>query len=315
MIFNNRNMSFCSPGANNKVFCYSLNSLKKIALAWNYLNPTNTIDINNSINDLYLLIKKKLDKYLISSKNNYWAWLDVIKILNNNKNPKITRVMKEIEINELRPSQPVEWINNKTEWLSNFDIEKVLIQYHNDPSFKYHFHGVFTIDFGQKSSNGTCKYYDNCNISMKDIIKSGKLYFGFVTNLCKYDEPGTHWTSSFFILDPSLNSYGAYYYDSVKRPIPKLLKPVFIDIQKQMNSIYPHKKFNIHTSNIAHQHSNTECGVFSIAFQTRWLSLLTIDAKKASFKTVIEFNKMNDDVMKLLRFRFFRPNSNTILKK
>lgn len=119
----------------------------------------------------------------------------------------------------------------------------------------------------------------------------------------------------FFVLDPSLKSYGAYYYDSVKRPIPKLLKPVFIDIQKQMNAIYPHKQFNINISNIAHQNTNTECGVFSIAFQTRWLSLLNSNPETASFKTVINFKKMNDDVMKLLRFRFFRPNSNTILKK
>ena len=70
-----------------------------------------------------------------------------------------------------------------------------------------------------------------------DFLKRffGKKYFGFVTNLCKFDEPGTHWTSSFFILDPELDSYGAYYYDSVGRKIPPLLKPVFIDIQKQMN--------------------------------------------------------------------------------
>lgn len=310
-------MSFCSPTAENKKFCYSFDSLLKVALAWNHLKPKDKIIIikNNDSQILYDKIKEKLCKFTKTNDDNYWAWIDIIKMLNNNKNPKITSVMKSIEKKELRPAQPIEWITNKTEWLSNFDIDNVLTQYEANKELFYKFHGVFTIDFRLKTSTGVCKYYDNCDINMKNIINSNNKYFGFVTNLCKYDEPGTHWTSSFFILDPSLNSYGAYYYDSVKRPIPKLLKPVFIDIQKQMNSIYPHKKFNIHTSNIAHQHSNTECGVFSIAFQTRWLSLLTIDAKKASFKTVIEFNKMNDDVMKLLRFRFFRPNSNTILKK
>ena len=307
-------MSFCSPGSDNKVFCYSFNSLKKIALAWNYINPNDIINniTNNTSNQLYLNIKKKIDKYLLTSNNNHWAWLDIIKILNKNKNPKITRVMKEIESKELKPPQPNEWIYNKTEWLSNFDIEKVLIQYHNDPSFKYHFHGVFTIDFAQKSSNGTCKYYSNCDIIMKDIINSNKKYFGFITNLCKNDEPGTHWTSSFFILDPSNDNYGAYYYDSVKRPIPKLLKPVFIDIQKQMNAIYPLKKFNIYVNNVAHQKSNTECGVFSIVFQTRWLILLR-KKRNTKFTDIIHFNRMNDNVMKFLRNKLFRPNIKTIL--
>lgn len=305
-------MSYCSPGSDNKIFCYSLNSLKKIALAWNHLNPNNTIDINKDTNNLYLNIKKKLDKYLITCDKNYWAWLDIILLLNKNKNPKITKVMKEIELKELKPAQPREWIYNKTEWLSNFDIENVLIQYHSDPSFKYHFHGVFTIDFGLKNSNGTCKYYSNCDIIMKDIINSGKKYFGFITNLCKHDEPGTHWTSSFFILDPNNNSYGAYYYDSVNRPIPVLLKPVFINIQKQMNSLYPNKKFNIFVNNVAHQKSNTECGIFSIVFQTRWLILLR-KKNNVDFNDIIHFNKMNDNVMKILRNKLFRPNIKTIL--
>lgn len=307
-------MSFCSPGADNKVFCYSFDSLKKIALAWNYLNPNETINIitNNTSHKLYLAIKNKLDKYLINCDKNYWAWLDIIKILNKNKNPNITKIMKNIESKELKPSQPIEWVYNKTEWLSNFDIENVLMQYHNDPSFKYHFHGVFTIDFGQKLSNGTCKYYSNCNIEMKDIIINGKKYFGFITNLCKNDEPGTHWTSSFFIIDPSNHSYGAYYYDSGKKNIPPLLKPVFINIQKQMNAIYPNKKFNIYVNNVLHQKGNTECGIFSIVFQTRWLILLK-KRKTIKFTDIIHYNKMNDNVMQILRNKLFRPNIKTIL--
>lgn len=310
-------MSFCSPTAANKSFCYSFDSLLKVALAWNHLKPNDKIIIQNN-NDslkLYDKIKVKLCKLTNSKDDNYWAWVDIIKMLNNNKNSKISKVMKDIEKKELRPSQPIEWIDNKTEWLSNYDIDNVLTQYNDNKALHYKFYGVYTIDFKMKTLNGVCKYYQNCDINVKNIIAENNKYLGFVTNLCKHDEEGTHWTSSFFVLDPSLKSYGAYYYDSVKRPIPKLLLPVFINIQKQMNAIYPHKKFNINVSNIAHQNTNTECGIFSIAFQTRWLSLLHINAETASFKTVINFKKMNDDVMKLLRNRFFRPNSKTILKK
>jgi hypothetical protein len=128
------------------------------------------------------------------------------------------------------------------------------------------------------------------------------------------DLPGTLWTSSFFILDPNHDNYGAYYYDSVMRPIPRLLKPVFIDIQKQMNKIYPKNKFNINVSNVSHQKSNTECGVFSIAFQTRWLILLRKN-KMTGFKDIIHFQRLNDDVMKMLRNKFYRPNVRTVLKQ
>lgn len=306
-------MSYCSPTADNKLFCYCLNSLQKIALAWNFLNPKNQIKFNltDSSQILFAKIAKK-----INVGNNYWAWVDIIKYINHNKNYKISQTMKEIEIKELRPAQPKEWISNKTEWLSNFDIEKVLLQYENDKSLLYKFHGVFTIDFGSKNTEGKCKYSKDCNINMKNIIKSGKKFFGFITNLCKHDEPGTHWTSSFFVLDPSLKSYGAYYYDSVKRPIPKLLLPVFEDIKKQMNILYPNKSFNINVSNVAHQKSNTECGVFSITFQTRWLLLLKRKGyNNVAFKDVIHFKKMNDNVMKNLRFKFFRPNINSLILK
>jgi len=316
-------MSYCSITSNNKTYCYSLKSLITILNAWNYLNPAkNRIQIDkknlNNSDFIFQELEKKFNRYTITLDNNYWAWVDIIKLINKNikNNYKLNKVMTAIEKRDLRPAQPDDWIANKHEWLSNFDIENVLNQFDNKKDLYYKFHGVFTIDFGMKDkTSNTCKYDSKCHINMKEIIKSGKKYFGFITNLCKHDEPGTHWTSSFFILDPSLKSYGGYYYDSVKKPIPELLKPVFINIQKQMKTIYPNKKFNININNVEHQNSNTECGVFSIAFQRRWLVLLYKDRHNANFNKVINFNKMNDNVMYLLRNVFFRPNIKTILKK
>jgi hypothetical protein len=300
-----------------------LKSLITILNAWNYLNPAkNRIQIDkknlNNSDFIFQELEKKFNRYTITLDNNYWAWVDIIKLINKNtkNNYKLNKVITAIEKRDLRPAQPDDWIANKHEWLSNFDIENVLNQFDNKKDLCYKFHGVFTIDFGMKHENtNTCKYDSHCHIDMKEIIKSGKKYFGFVTNLCKHDEPGTHWTSSFFVLDPSLKSYGGYYYDSVKRPIPELLKPVFINIQKQMKAIYPNKKFKININNVKHQNSNTECGVFSIAFQRRWLVLLYKDRHNAHFNKVINFNRMNDNVMYLLRNVFFRPNVKTILKK
>ena len=300
-------MSFCSPTAENKVICYSQNSLLIIAKSWNYLNSKNKIDISDKNLLLQNIQKKMGDKT--------WAYIDMIKLLNKNKNLTITDLMYKIEHKDLRPPQPNSWVENKTEWLSNIDIEKVLRQYEKNKSLFYKFHGVYTIDFGIKTDKGTCKYDYGCEINMKKIINSGNKFFGFITNLCKYDEPGYHWTSSFFVLDPKYDSYGAYYYDSVKRPIPPLLKIVFKDIKRQMEAIYPEKKFITKVSNIAHQKSDTECGIFSITFQTRWLLLLKQNGYNVKFIDVINFHKMNDSVMKSLRFRFFRPNIKSLLKK
>ena len=45
--------------------------------------------------------------------------------------------MNKIDLKFLRPSQPQSWVENKTEWLSNIDIEKVLRQYENNKDLFY----------------------------------------------------------------------------------------------------------------------------------------------------------------------------------
>ena len=84
-------MSFCSPTAINKSFCYSYDSLLKVASAWNYLKPNDKIVID------YNKIKEKICNYTKSNNDNYWAWVDIIRMLNNNKNYKITTHMKDVE--------------------------------------------------------------------------------------------------------------------------------------------------------------------------------------------------------------------------
>ena len=146
-----------------------------------------------------------------------------------------------------------------------------------------------------------------CKINIRELIKDGNIkYLGFITNLSKTNQPGTHWTSSFFILDPTLKSYGGYYYDSTTGKIPRDLMPLFIDIKEQMEKIF-NRPFNIYINNRRHQRSNTECGVFSISFQTRWLKLLNKN-KDTTFEMVIRHPDFNDNYMKKLRYKFFRPN-------
>ena len=294
-------MEFCSPSANKKKYCYSKESLGKIIKIWNYLNSTDKIivttkdtvnDVINKINDKF---KKKIHK-----DNIYWAWIDILKQQARLKSKtNVINDLIDIEKKELRPSQPREWVNNPVEWLSNFDIIKVMKQYEAVPENKYKFLGVFSIDFGIGKSV----------VNIRNLLKSGVKYLGFVTNLSRSHEPGTHWTSSFFVLDPTLPSFGAYYYDSTTGKIPKDLQVVFKDIKGQVENIF-NKPFPISVNYIRHQKSNTECGIFSIAFQVIWLNLLRKDGKSAMFDKVIKISEYTDAKMKKLRFGYFRPNIN-----
>jgi len=268
----------------------------------------------NNVNMIIQIIDNMFKKY-IQKENTYWAWTEIIKQMSRKiNNYSIINQMTNIEKRDLRPSQPSEWVENPVEWLSNFDIEKVMKQFEELDKYKFKFLGVFSIDFGLKQNN-TCLYSNHCNINLKDILASGKVkYFGFVTNLSKSNEPGTHWTSSFFILDPSIKSFGAYYYDSTAYGIPTDLKPVFNDIKKQAEEIF-NKPFPIHVNTIRHQKSNTECGIFSICFQTRWLNCLHKNKENITFDEIVNYKGYTDSIMIKLRNKLFRPNIKSIKKK
>ena len=105
-------------------------------------------------------------------------------------------------------------------------------------------------------------------------------------------------------------SYGGYYYDSTTGKIPKDLQSVFNDIKKQVEHIFK-KPFIIKINTNRHQFSNTECGVFSIAFQTRWISLLRKNGD-VDFDEIVKFEGYKDKIMKELRNKIFRPNLKTL---
>ena len=291
-------MDFCSPSARNRKICYSIKSLSKIIKFWNLLNPFNKISINK--NDSFNDIIANLNKHF---KSSYWTWIDILKLKAKSLNkPTIYKNLIDIEKDDLRPSQPIEWVKNPVEWLSNYDIIKVMRQYEKIPENHFKFLGVFSIDFGETTK-----------IDVKKIMKNGKIkYFGFITNLSRSNEPGTHWTSSFFILDPSLPSFGGYYYDSTTGTIPNDLKPVFINIKNQVETIFK-KPFPIKINTIRHQKSNTECGVFSMAFQVLWLNYLKIN-KNVMLNTIVNLKEYTDEKMKKLRFTYFRPNIKDLKK-
>jgi len=300
---------YVSPN-NEKIKNYFSDTfLRKLVIYYNKTvkNRTDKIKLDG---DLYKSLKNKMKKYKVEKQ--YWHWPYIIKKLQNDE--KIIRDIKKFENKELVPERPQSWYNNPKTWLSNYDIQNVMIQYHNCKKYKYNFLGVFPIDFSMIDSNGVCMYSKFCTIDIKKLSKKYS-FIGFITNLDKHDEPGSHWTSTFIVIDPKLPTYGAYYYDSTGyRGIPAYLENFMNSIEIQCKTLNPNKEFKVNINKKQHQYKNTECGVFSIIFQIRWLNKHIVKKNNTSFEEILGNPYLNDDTMLKLRQSLFRPNSSFELK-
>lgn len=285
---------YCSPSAkDNGPTCLSKESLKILIDIYNKSKKNKNEQIKYYDNYKQLDLFKKLDnkmKKITKGSGKYWLWPDII----NKLSPIHRYDLKAIKKNNFIPEMPKSWHRNTKEWLSNYDIDNVMFQYSNSKKFRYKYIGTFSIDFALKDNLGNCLHSDFCNININEsYLKRNIRYLGFITNLDKHDEPGSHWTSTFIILDSNLKSYGAYYYDSVSRQTPKMINDFLLNIKKQCDLIYPNKKFKIGYNKKQHQFQDTECGMFSIIYQLRWLNLLSKDSNTI-FSKVINNKYLND---------------------
>jgi len=232
--------------------------------------------------------------------------------------------IKLIEKTELRPEMPAQWYKNPIEWLSNYDIDDVMVQYNNEKKYCYSFLGVFPIDFSEEDKFGRCLYSHICSLDLKKYTSKGIKYLGLITNLDKHDESGSHWTSTFIIIDPKNKSYGAHYYDSNAISIPHYVKKFILNIKKQLAKKYPKVPFTITSNTKRHQMKNTECGMFSMAYQIRWINAL-LKYKQLKLKSpyedsnfrlnIVNDNNITDSKMEENRKYLYRPNLKMHLKK
>lgn len=289
-------MSFCSPLAKDQVKCFDTEDLTIFIEIYNKYFADKIKSIT------YRAINNKL-KDVLGDKKHY-LWFDYLcQHCSFNECLKLNNISD----NRLLPKKPAEWYMNRTAWLSNFDIEDVLIHYHKCKKYNYEFVGVFTVDFAVKESNGKCKYYDNkCNPDIRDNIKKNKKYLGIVTNLDRFDQGGSHWTSIFIVIDPTLPSYGIYYYDSGGNGIPPLIMLYINEVKKQLKELYPTKKCRIRVNRKQHQKTTTECGMFAITYQIRWITKL-LKNKDTKEYDVLNNKIMTDTNMILNRDKLFAP--------
>ena len=87
------------------------------------------------------------------------------------------------------------------------------------------------------------------------------------------------------------------------------------NIKQQCQEIYPRKTFNIIQNKKQHQYKNSECGVFSMLFQLRWINKHIVKKNNTSFQEIIGNPYINDEQMLKIRDSLFRPNTKLELKK
>lgn len=296
-------LSYCSPTTTSEN-CFNLEDLRKIVKIY---NKTHKKPIPLTAKSTERSIYKNLNNKLRGTLGNksHFLWADYLLQFYDNGDPDYL-TLTELSDKRLMPKKPQEWNSNPMTWLSNFDIEQVLKHYHNTPRYHYHFIGVVPIDFGVRDKQGSCKYDERCSIDMRRVIAKKKRFMGLVSNLDTHDGPGYHWTSLFFVIDPSLPNYGVYYYDSVGKGMPVLMRVYVADVCKQLHQLYKRRP-RCYVSKVRHQHKNTECGMFSIWYQIRWIDLLQKDPQNTTHKEVIDVS-IDDELVSKYRHVFFRPS-------
>jgi len=316
----NINKVYSSPSNIKNPHLFTKKSLLYLIETWNknkddqiiYKKTFSTAKLSSLLNDK---IKP------ICDDKQYWCWTGALKKLTNDVNTR--EIIKVIENTEMRPEMPIKWTKNPIEWLDNYDIEDVMIQYNNDKKYKYAFLGVFPIDFTEEDKFGRCLYSTICTIDIKKYINKKIKYIGLITNLDKHDQGGSHWTSTFIIIDPKNKCYGAHYYDSNAVNIPSYIKKFINTVKSKLSEIYPKTKFNVTFNTKRHQMKNTECGMFSLSYQIRWLNAiikykelnLTSPYDDSNFHNyIVNDENITDNNMEKTRSYLFRPNLKVYLK-
>lgn len=274
----------CSPYNNDKFFkqhntCFSKSQLVHLA---EYLQIS--ISSNSKKQDIWNRINEHMISNNLCDNRNEHCWLKYYpKQINNRDSTHV-------------PQHPIDWFENPYSWLSNLDIMNVMVQYEKKYK-RFKFIGVFPIDFASSNGFSKCVSEEMCNLKINSLAKKYSS-FAAVFNLDKHYEPGSHWVAIFFNINKSDSNYGFYYFDSNAMKPPNEIIKFYESIKHQLKD----EDFKLEYNIIQKQFKNTECGMFCIYF-------LTLCLKNISFEKIIK-KPFNDEDVHKLRKRFFRKPNN-----
>ena len=283
-------MEYCSPSkkSNYKTngTCFDQNAVRRIVVAYNRSYPSKPISIKIPFKKQLEELHKRFER---KCNHNESCIVSSLRLDND-----------EIIDDYVRPKMPDDWRDDPNTWLTNFNIEAILIQYEDAYRPFYKFFGVYSADF-LRMSNGRPAHPELFDIKIKALYDKGISTFGFVINLDDHDEPGSHWTSLFVCINPNMPCYGAYYYDSTAGDPPDDMC-VFMDKLKEQGG----KGFKKRVNKKKHQYGSTECGIFSIYNQIKWVHEAKNRNGKITFSKLMS-EKETDKKMSDLRQKLFRP--------
>ena len=284
----------CNPTVkdltSNKDSCFTDSVLMTLKDSYNKHHSSNPIQYLEP-NDIWEDLKTRM-----STCSREDCWLDEI------KEPK---VRKQLLTYSFAPYVPDDWKEDK-EWLSNFDIRDVLVQYEQKYN-NFKLLGPTPIDFDSRPDDygGNCVWNEICNFDVKQTIESGKTKLGAVFNLAKHSKRGSHWVSMYIDLDDNY----IFYMDSAGKTINKDIKKFSDRIIEQSNNLSPPRLVHFHENcPTEHQMGDRECGMYCLFFIITMLTNRIEEREFKNYNEKIDFFKnerIPDTYMKNYRKIYF----------
>ena len=235
----------CSPDNNeNKYTCYNNDNLEKMKQLWNARHPSNLITSNDT-REIWNQLKQNIG----SSCNKESCWLKQ-KFMEGN-------VSQDLLNYTFSPKSPESWKNNKNEWLSSTDIERVMKQYEKSYNC-FDFIGPSPIDYDTHKLYGECVWEELCKFNLTNQIKKGKTKIGIVFNTDPHTKEGEHWICLFI----NIKKKYIIYFDSVGNYTPKQINKFIKNVKNQGNNM--NMKFKVFKNKLKHQRKDSECGMYCL---------------------------------------------------
>ncbi len=227
----------CHPKKADATTCYEKEDLQLLRRQWNRKNPTRKIVSTNPVK-----IRKELKKGM-SQCTDELCWVKLVK-----KNTRKRLVRKNFAV-----FHPKKWDENEKEWLSNYDISRVLNQY-KEFHKEFDFIAPSPIDFDHKIGDH-CVSDRLCHFHLPSYVKRGITKIAIPLNLDEHDKDGSHWVSLFVDLERKF----VFYFDSANHAMPPEVRVLIDRIRAQT----PLKEY---TQSAQHQRGDSECGMYVLFF-------------------------------------------------
>jgi hypothetical protein len=139
-----------------------------------------------------------------------------------------------------------------------------------------------------------CIIKEMCSFDLDLLKKKNLNQIGFILNLDKHDQPGSHWVSVYANLDKEKKKFGICYYDSIgsypSKYVLEFMK-LFKNQSKKHYSTEEFRYFKTYYNHRQHQYGNSECGMFSMIF-----NILCIENNHETYtKTLKRIKEYKDD--------------------